>query len=65
VASLDHGALLAYLGEELMRAFLAAICSGMPAPPTLEDGLAVQAVLDAALRSATSRCWEQVPGANV
>jgi predicted dehydrogenase len=62
VARLDHGALLAYLGKELMRAFLEAIRSGVPAPPTLEDGLAVQAVLDAALRSATSRCWEPVPG---
>jgi predicted dehydrogenase len=44
-----------------MRAFLEAIRSGVPAPPTLEDGLAVQAVLDAAQRSATSRCWEHVP----
>ena len=65
VAGLDHGALLAYLGEELMRAFLEAIRSGMPVPPTLEDGLAVQAVLDAALRSANSRCWEHVPEANL
>lgn len=64
VAGLDHEALLAYLGEELMRAFLAAIRSGVPAPPTLEDGLAVQAVLEAARRSATTRCWERVPGAH-
>jgi predicted dehydrogenase len=56
----DHGALLAYLGEELMRSFLEAIRSGTPAPPTLDDGLAVQAVLDAAERSAISRCWESV-----
>ncbi len=57
----DHGALLAHLGEDLMRAFLEAIRTGTPAPPTLEDGLAVQAVLDAAERSSISRCWESVP----
>lgn len=61
VASLDHGQLLTYLGQELMRGFLAAIAAGRPASPTLEDGLAVQAVLEAAARSATSRRWEDVP----
>jgi predicted dehydrogenase len=60
VASLDHGALLTYLGEELMRAFVGAVRGGTTSSPTLEDGLAVQAVLDAAQRAAASRRWERV-----
>ncbi len=61
VGNLDHSDLLTYLGEELMGAFLEAIRGGVPAAPTLDDGLAVQTVLDAALRAATSGCWESVP----
>jgi predicted dehydrogenase len=60
VAGLDHPALLAYLGDALMRAFLDAIRTGTPAAPSLEDGLAVQAVLDAAVRASASGCWERV-----
>lgn len=44
-----------------MRAFLEAIRTGVPAAPTLDDGLAVQAVLEAALRSGASGTWESVP----
>ncbi|MER3406360.1 MAG: hypothetical protein C4289_15340, partial [Chloroflexota bacterium] len=59
-AGLDHAGVLAYMGEHMLRAFIEAIQTGQDRPPTIEDGLRAQAVIDAALRSHASRRWEQV-----
>jgi predicted dehydrogenase len=59
-AGLDHAGVLAYMGEHMLGAFIEAIQTGQDRPPTIEDGLRAQAVIDAALRSHASRRWEQV-----
>ena len=40
--------------------FLDGLASGKPAPPTFRDGLAVNRVTDAVLRSAQNGTWERV-----
>lgn len=47
----------------LAQRLVAAIASGGPATPSLEDGLAAQTVLDAVLDSAARRTWVDVPSA--
>jgi predicted dehydrogenase len=57
----SHADFLAMGAERILRTFLEAIQSGRDLPPTLEDGLATQAVLHAAGVSSAQRCWVQVP----
>ena len=58
---LSHADFLAMGTERILRTFLEAIQTGSNLPPTLEDGLATQAVLHAAALSSAQRCWVQVP----
>lgn len=59
-AGLDHAGVLAYMGERMLRAFAQSMRESVDLPPTLEDGLRVQAVVDAALRAHQSRRWDRV-----
>jgi predicted dehydrogenase len=45
--------------------FIQAILEGRPASPSFRDGSRAQAVMDAALLSATNKQWVHVPGAEV
>jgi predicted dehydrogenase len=56
----SHTEVLSSMGERMMHGFAQAIREGRDLQPTLGDGLRVQAVIDAALRSSLSRRWERV-----
>jgi predicted dehydrogenase len=57
---LDHAGMLTYMGEHMLRAFIDAIVTRQDHPPTIQDGLVTQAVVEAALRSQAARCWQPV-----
>ena len=59
-ASGGHTEVLSSMGKRMMHGFAQAIREGRDLQPTLSDGLRVQAVIDAALRSNVSRRWERV-----